>query len=84
MRKNIKDIVASMPVDNKAQTNSVITAFLSAVGEELAVGNVVSLHGFGTFSPKSNPGGVAFEKPYGPSKTVRFKVGDSLKAKVNA
>ena len=83
MRTNINSIVAKLPVDNQAQTRSTITAFLNAVGDELADGKTVSLHGFGTFSTKHNSGGVAFNKPYGPSKTVKFKVGDSLKAKVN-
>ena len=83
MRATLNQIVSRLPVDDTDNAKMIIANFLESVGDELANGNTVNIHGFGTFFTKDVKPGVAFKVEHGSSKSVKFRVGSTLKAKVN-
>ena len=74
----------------KTQTEKVVGAFISKVGETLASGNDVRIAGLGIFSVKSRPAREGRNPRTGEtlkiaaSKALTFKAGKELKDKVNA
>lgn len=85
----VSAIVAKQPDTNKKAAHEALNATLEVISASLAKGESVQLIGFGTFDVKHtiartgrNPRtGLAVAIPAG--KKVSFKVGKSLKDKVN-
>jgi DNA-binding protein HU-beta len=74
---------------NRAQARKALEAMLDSVTATLKTGEEVRLVGFGSFTPVARPAGVARNPRTGAaikrkaSKTVRFRIGEGLKAAVN-
>lgn len=74
----------------KAQTEKVLSAFITKLGDSLASGNDVRIAGLGTFSVKSRPAREGRNPRTGEtikiaaSKSPTFKAGKELKDKVKA
>jgi len=75
---------------NRAQAREALDAFIASVSTSLKAGEEVRLVGFGSFVPVRRAAGIARNPRTGekvrtpPSKTCRFRVGDSLKSTLNA
>ena len=71
------------------QARDAVEAFIACVGEAARRGEDVRLVGFGAFTPVVRPAGMARNPRTGEnvakpeSRTVKFRVGDSLKAALN-
>ena len=72
-----------------AQAREALDAFAASVSSALKAGHEVRLTGFGSFRPVSRGAGVARNPKTGErvdrpaSQSCRFRIGDSLKAKLN-
>ena len=68
------------------QAKDALEAFIACVGEAVRAGEDVRLVGFGTFTPVTRAAGTARNPRTGESvakpesRTVKFRVGESLKA----
>jgi len=87
-KKELIEEVSAKTGLSKAKSKEAIEAAIEAVTETLAKGGEVSLIGFGTFKVSERAGREAKVPSTGkimkipPTKTVRFKVGKTLKEAV--
>lgn len=74
---------------NRVQARGALNAFMVSVSTSLKAGEEVRLTGFGSFVPVSRAAGTARNPKTGEkvrtpaSQTCRFRVGDTLKNKLN-